>query len=319
MLRNSSIDYLKLALACMVVGLHTNFFQDVSHISSVILSDGFFRVAVPTFLLINGFYYQESKTREQKLTWLKRVGILYFFWTLAYSPIWLSDPTSSLSLVTKITKNVVIGYHHLWYLPAMILSVAMVHLTRKWSTAMKLAFFAVLYCTGVLLQYFSSFHVWEDTALGSALHSVWIHRNFLFFACPFFVLGMVINASQWHLKISQSQCLALLALGALGLAAEAYVDLVVFHAYSGLDNLATLVVICPALFIFVLQHETHHRDTRRLSLLSSGIYFIHPALQLFWQHKFQLAQSALTLAVLGSSLFGAAVLVLLKRRLPFIL
>ena len=176
-----------------------------------------------------------------------------------------------------------------------------------------------MYSAGVLFQYLSSFHAWGNPTVETAMHPVWTHRNFLFFACPFFMLGMVINASQLHLKISKNQCLALLGLGALGLAAEAYICLVVLHAYSGLDNLITLIVISPALFVFVLQHPAHHRDTRRLSLLASGIYLIHPALQLFWQHNFQLVQSSLTLAVLGSSLFGAIVLIWLKRRLPFIL
>lgn len=303
----------------MVLGLHTNFLQDVSHAGSVLLSDGFFRVAVPTFVLINGYYFQENKTREQKVAWLKRVAVLFIFWTLAYSPVWLSDTTSSLNLGVKVIKNLLIGYHHLWYLPGVLLSVVVVYLARNWSASLKLGVFAALYGTGVLLQYFSSFHTWDNTALGHALHPVWTHRNFLFFASPFFILGMAINSTQLHLKISKKQCLVLLGLGALGLSAEAYTSLIVFHAYSGLDNLASLVVICPALFIFVLQHPTQHQGTRRLALLSSGIYFIHPAFQLFWQSQFQLAQSALTLAVLLSSLIGAMALVLLKRRLPFIL
>lgn len=56
-MRNVSLDLLKLLMAIMVVALHANFLQEYSLLGSYLLVNGLFRVAVPIFLIINGFYF----------------------------------------------------------------------------------------------------------------------------------------------------------------------------------------------------------------------------------------------------------------------
>lgn len=68
--RNISVDILKLVLSFMVVGLHTNFLRDLSFPVGYVLKNGFFRMAVPLFFIINGYYFYNIFTENKKLFWV---------------------------------------------------------------------------------------------------------------------------------------------------------------------------------------------------------------------------------------------------------
>lgn len=57
MSRKISLDILKLLMSFMVVGLHAGFLGDVDLLGEYLTVNGIFRLAVPTFLVINGFYF----------------------------------------------------------------------------------------------------------------------------------------------------------------------------------------------------------------------------------------------------------------------
>lgn len=52
----------------MVVGLHTNVFLAVGPAWDWLTANGLFRMAVPCFLVINGYYFGSSRDKGQ---WLK--------------------------------------------------------------------------------------------------------------------------------------------------------------------------------------------------------------------------------------------------------
>ena len=57
MARNISLDITKILLACMVVALHVGIFIDLNPVSYQITVNGLFRIAVPIFFIINGFFF----------------------------------------------------------------------------------------------------------------------------------------------------------------------------------------------------------------------------------------------------------------------
>ena len=86
--RSLSIDILKVILALMVVGIHSGFLEDISALGRYLTVSGLFRMAVPIFFVINGFYFF-SVPPEKISHWFKRVIQLYLFWTIVYIGYWL--------------------------------------------------------------------------------------------------------------------------------------------------------------------------------------------------------------------------------------
>ena len=62
--RNLSIDVLKIILAIFVVFLHMNFLKETYPLMSFLLVNGIFRIAVPVFLVITGFYFFHIDTTK---------------------------------------------------------------------------------------------------------------------------------------------------------------------------------------------------------------------------------------------------------------
>ena len=63
--RNISLDLLKLGMAFMVVGIHAGFMADINPLVKYLTVDGLFRIAVPVFLIINGFFFYRSFEKKR--------------------------------------------------------------------------------------------------------------------------------------------------------------------------------------------------------------------------------------------------------------
>ena len=68
-----SLDTLKLILSVMVVFIHSRIFMDSSTLLDTFTSNGIFRIAVPIFFIINGYYLPTDK--ERFLKWLIKLYI----------------------------------------------------------------------------------------------------------------------------------------------------------------------------------------------------------------------------------------------------
>ena len=55
--RNVSLDILKLSMAFMVVAAHARFLSEISPLGEYLTVNGLFRIILPVFLIINGFFF----------------------------------------------------------------------------------------------------------------------------------------------------------------------------------------------------------------------------------------------------------------------
>ncbi|MDB1708876.1 acyltransferase family protein [Enterococcus entomosocium] len=92
------------------------------------------RLAVPFFLLLNGYFFQKSTCSWQQ--WCKRQLKLYLRWSIVYLPLgWfylgqqnLADPLRVIGLAAGfLTVGV---WYHLWYFPALLFGMWLVRKTR---------------------------------------------------------------------------------------------------------------------------------------------------------------------------------------------
>lgn len=314
MSRNVSLDILKLVLAFMVVGLHADFLSSVTSTGSYLAVNGIFRIAVPIFLLIGGFYFYVATLKGSVRTWLKRILYLYLFWMMFYSFIWFNMGSSFVSFI----KIFIIGYHHLWYLPGMLGAAILVSILNNLPLRVMVGLIAITFILGVAIQYIGNYHLFENSKVDKWFNYTWIYRNFLFFAFPFFAMGFLIHKYKLHEKVSLKYSFIFSFIGLFLLLTESYINYIEPSRDGGFDCFVSLLVVSPAVFILFMNLD-YQGKSKELALYSAGVYFIHSFFLTIYRNYADFSGTILTLVVILSSLIATFFLIKVNRRLKFIL
>lgn len=267
--RNVPIDTLKVFLAISVVLLHGNLLIEENQFVSFLLVNGVFRIAVPIFFIINGYYFIAVLDNNSIASWFKRVLILYLIWTLIYFPFWINLDVKNLLL------SLFIGHHHLWYIKALLLAGIMLYSFRNLKTKFLISLSLVLFIFGVGLQYLANYHLVKTTYIDDFLNHYYVYRNFLFVGFPFFTIGYLLKRTDWKLKLSfHKRLFVLLISGSLLLLESAYNY---YHSHEVFDLFISLIVIAPLTFLSFKDFKFKtNSNTKKLSLLATAIYLVHP-------------------------------------------
>jgi len=268
--RTVSLDILKVVMALMVIGLHANFMREYSPTLWWYSGKGLFRVAVPVFLVTNGYFFaMKSPAGDRK--WFRRIISFYLIWMAIYAPIWAPTIRSTVQL----TSLVVFGWFHLWYLAGLIGAALCLVALRRFGTAALLTAMVLCFLAGVAVQY-AAFEANQWSLVGRALHWNPSHRNFLLFSFPFFTAGYLIQqhdlGARFGPAISGTLCLAGLAL----LFVEAGGVRALTGGKGDVDNLLSLGLLAPAAFLTATKVPLERAWGRQASRLANGIYFTHP-------------------------------------------
>lgn len=302
-------------MAAMVVGLHTRFLSDVGDFANYITVNGIFRIAVPTFLIISGFYFYPVMIKNNQSAWFKRVLILYFVWMFFYSYFWLSMPEFSLA---RLLFEFVVGYYHLWYIAGMIGAALILVVARKANEKFLILMVIMTFSIGVTIQYTGNYHVFSGTILDQVFNQDWSHRNAALFSFPFFCLGFLINKHSLHRNFSITVAALLTIAGMTLLVGESYLNFTQPGRGGEFDNYASLILACPALFILVANLNVSG-SSKNLALYSTAIYLIHVLIIKSIGKVTHLDGSLLTLSVLAASVIASYFLVEANRKLKVIL
>ncbi|TMP18737.1 acyltransferase [Pseudoalteromonas sp. S2893] len=316
MKRNIALDILKLSMALMIVGLHAGFLGDITSLGSFLTVNGIFRIAVPVFFLINGFYFYPVLLKYSHVNWFKRVFILHVFWTVFYSYFWLNNPDFPFIII--LLKNIIIGYYHLWYIPAMLGAGFLVFLAKNLSSLFLVFSVLLTFLCGVLIQYTATYHLLGDNSLDKILSYQFIYRNLLFFAYPFFCLGFLINKHLLHKYFSFKLILIVIAIGVIALITESYLNYYQSTRDGGFDMFFSLIILCPFILILFLKINIPN-ESKKIALYSTSIYFIHLFILNLYREYTELNGTLLTLTTIVSSVFFSYFIIKLNKRLKFIL
>jgi surface polysaccharide O-acyltransferase-like enzyme len=317
MSRSLSLDILKIILAIMVVAIHSGFLGDISELGRYLTTAGLFRIAVPIFFVINGFFFF-SLPPEKIVTWFKRVIILYLFWTLVYIGYWFRAETINLFEIVRVIKTLLVGHEHLWYLPAMIGAALVLLPLRKLSSPALLAIALILYVIGLSIQYSGNYHLAANPSLDKVLNSHFVYRNFLFFAFPFFAIGYLLRRTEAYKKFSLASVASMALVAAILLLIESYLDFKFMVVTKGFDIFLFLIVVCPLIFMAALKLDIRG-ESKTLALYSTGIYFIHPLFISLMKNYVDVGGTFLTLIVAILSALATWVLIKINSRVKFIL
>jgi Acyltransferase family len=262
--RNFWLDFLKFMLAIFVVGIHTVVLKGKFPYLSHILVEGIFRIAVPIFFIINGYYFYSSvKNLNSLKNWLQRVLVLYAFWMLFYLPYYFPNSSSFLDL-KYFFLNIIVGFRQLWYVSAMLGAGIITYYYRQKSVKFLCFLAGVLFAVGTIIQYIIYYK--------NSYTPIYTYRNFLFFGAPMMMIGVIIKKAE-PIIFSKNTTILILLIGLALLWAESHFSYM-HPGNRGFDMYASLIIICPSIFLLA-KNSGQLYGGKFLPTSSSVIYFSH--------------------------------------------
>ena len=293
--RNVSLDFLKLALSIMVVALHSGFLKEYTNIGSYLTVNGLFRVAVPLFLIINGYYLYGAIQKGNFKIWFNRSVILYIAWMALYAFFWLRPYPYTFTDFSKKIFILIFGYHHLWYVSGMIVGGGIInYIHDKINTKAMVYCIISAYSIAIIIQYVGNYHLFGNELLDKVFNQSWVYRNGVFFSFPFMAIGFVLNKLNLKNRVTNNAAKLLSVTGLVLLFLEAYLNYINPGREGGFSCYLSLIVVCPSIFIFIAKQEIKS-NSKIVALYSSAIFFVHSAIISLLLMNAELAPTLLTL------------------------
>ena len=313
MKKNQGIDQFRVILAMMVVAIHCLPLHRLWPDGDILITLTLFRIAVPFFFMISGYYVfsglatQNSyPTRQRVWSFIKKQLQVYLIATLLFLPLaWYSGmPRLNMPLGTFIQTLLVNGIlYHLWYFPAIITGSLLVMglLTRL---SFKQVFFIAvgLYVVGL------GGDSWSGLAAQTPLASFYSlifkllagTRNGIFFAPLFLLLGVL--ARRFAKKPASPHRYSYLMISLICLLLESYL----LHHFTTPKH-DSMYVFLPFVLLFlfpIIQQWQAPMIWKQAGRLSLWLYLLHPytiAVTHFLSQKLPLLQNNLInyIVVLG--------------------
>jgi surface polysaccharide O-acyltransferase-like enzyme len=304
--------------AVFIIALHCRLFLDQHKILYQITANGFFKIAVPLFFCINGFFLHSMFQKKGIKTWLKRVGILYTIWMVIYAYFWLIPAYTN---PLKVIAVVFFGFNHLWYLAAMFIGGFLLYKIRNLSNTTLILVAIVLFLIGLIIQYLGIFHVFADKpTLDKLLNYPPLHRNFLWYALPFLCIGYVMKRTNFHSKFNTFQVCVLFGVTLLLVIADSLINLQFIHHETLLNMNLSFLLLAPVLVIFAFTIKVNSNlDSRLLSTYAIAIYLVHPLIIYVLYYFFKLDPTLLTFITIVASGIVSYLLIVLNKKLKYIL
>ena len=316
--RNILLDIFKIIAALCIIGVHCGFLYNESKIAFQLTSNGFFRIAVPFFYCVNGFFLFDVFKNNTIKKWTKRVIILYIIWMIIYSYFWV---TPAVTNPIKMILFAFFGFNHLWYLIALLFGGLFLYKVKEYSNVVLLSASIILFCIGLSIQYLGVFNMFsEQPIIDRILSYPNVHRNFLFFVFPLLSIGYIIRRTDYTSKLSATKVLLLLTFGCSIVLFE---HLINYHLLGNeilLNMNMSYLFLCPAFLMVALKFKINaDSDDKVLGSYAIAIYLIHPLVIFLIASFFDLESTPLTLATILSSVLLSYVLIQLNKKLKYIL
>ena len=152
------LDVFRLCAALLVIAIHTSPLASVSRAADFFLTRILARVAVPFFLMVTGqfvaagFTAPSVRATARLHKFIQKTMLLYIFCILLYLPVGIyaghyKDMTIGSALRMVLFDGT---FYHLWYFPACILAISLVHLMSRFLSLRNMTIVsAILYLIGL--------------------------------------------------------------------------------------------------------------------------------------------------------------------------
>lgn len=275
-MRNQLIDLTKVIFSLFVVAIHASVLFPLSSEYKTFFVNGIFRVAVPFFVVISSYFVSENINE-----WAKKLFKLYAFWSAIYFFSWSYELLFFGNFNWKyfsitLTKNMIFGYHHLWYLAAIIPGLIIhSYIERIFSRKIIIYASVFLYLCGFFAQEYSSI-MSEFEKNKSIIRFEFLYKNFVFYTFP------IIAMTSYFKKINPFQFKGLTSLNVVIVLFIVFLFEVYFRYYFGLSSKADFLLTTPLFSFFLVKYLHENTISKQLymskyfSTAATRIYFIHP-------------------------------------------
>ena len=315
--RNILLDLFKIIGACGIIAVHCGFLFDYSTLYNHMLCNGLFRIAIPFFFCVNGFFLYDVIQKKNFKTWLKRITILYAIWMLVYISFWI-DPVMEKPF--KIFSFLLFGFNHLWYLAALLVGGILLYALRNLSNKILLILAITLYSLGFLIQNATNFEAFQiQSVLSKLINFSPIHRNFLCFALPFLSIGYVIKRKNLHHNFPKQKALLFLITGIILLITETFLNHY-FSSKASFNLSYSFIILSPSLLLAAYTFKTNiNTKSKLLSAYSIALYLIHPMVIFVIISNFKITATLLTIITIMVTSLASYLIILLNKKLKYIL
>ena len=196
--RNSSIDILRLVFAILIVAMHSSPLIEISPTVSYIFTQIISRLAVPFFSVITGYYFFKSDNPYKFFNYIKKYIVLYTFWSLAmYFFEAITWKGTKKELIIRIIRwYFVEGWHHLWYLLAIIYFIGILWMLNRISkTVIDIVYWLslLLLSIGIAISNYGTVFLKFPILELFNIYNKNMQIGFPFVVIPFFMLGYTLN------------------------------------------------------------------------------------------------------------------------------
>lgn len=259
--RASAVDPLRMILALSVVALHTSFPEALPDLAKQMLVNGLYRLAVPVFAVISGYFFLNAIRNRREWAYLRRILTLYALWMAIYFPIWGSEVADG----RNPALTVIFGYFHLWYLAGLVVAGVLVTALVRVGASPRVMTVVVIACAAVSLagQYLAM--------TGRVQMALDAYRNGFFVIFPYFATGYLIALRKDRLP---SLGLGVAAVALLAVMAESLIWYRIAGGMFGVDNMVSLMIAAPILFLVALRMPGSGNG-KQIASMAAFIYFIH--------------------------------------------
>ncbi|MGI6007903.1 MAG: acyltransferase family protein [Ruminococcus sp.] len=274
------LDFFRTAAAVMVVAIHTAPFSIWSSSLDFIITCCIFRVAVPFFFMVTGFFVMGPcitggyKQMDRVKKFYRKTLLLYLGAIFLYLPV--NIYAGSLPGGVKAFLRMLFfdgTFYHLWYFPAVMIGGLLLLVLSRISLKCAAIFSATAYCLGVL----------GDSWYGIAERFPWLSvfyrrvfmissysRNGIFFAPLFLLLGVL----AFRCPLPSKTCGRGLAVSFLVMLAEGSLSRI-WHMQR--HNSMYLALPFVMFFLFQLLLKVRGDSIKWMRDCSAWVYVIHPA------------------------------------------
>lgn len=271
--KSGMFDLFRLIAAVLVIAIHISPLENINRNADFFLTRVLARLAVPFFFTVTGFFTDLEHPKKELVKLIK----MYLSVTLLYLPLGIySGYLSDLSFWKAVKTLAFDGFfYHLWYFPACIAGIIIVHFLKKTDAKKALTAAAVLYLTGVFgdSYYGISEMILPLGIFYSKLFCVFSYtRNGLFFAPIFLLTGSELK--KINLYPDRKKLIIALEISFVLMTAEAFL----LHGFGIPRHDSMYIFLVPTmLLLFESLRSIKIPQQPVMRKISMRIYIIHPA------------------------------------------
>ena len=316
MSRNKTIDFFKFAFSVGIIAIHISFMKNFTPQLYNMTAQGLFRLGVPFFFVVSGYYYYgRIQNNQDTKVYIKKLVKLFLTFTLIETLLYLVGTlwmlTNPIAILLFIYKSLTVGQGGIyWYMFSLILSLVL--LTPMWKKQKIKPYLIV----GLILYLITATNdVYGALFAGTFIQNIAKINTYLF-AWPqaglcssllYLSLGAVLY--QYKPELKNLNKTFMISMAAVAIEALIFQNTGAYDANCYLS----LIFAVPVLFLFISKNDFISFDTKRLGLMSTYMYMVHPIVIILFRWSIPFLNSTNELLFVVTMIVTTSISYLLTR------